>query len=119
MIFHEQPTDPWNEIDFRLLEAYQIIEQETCAACGQPIWLCRSEDRNLTFELHTTTCYGDKRIKEWTDKQNKKKKPSHGELPWLKPCMIRFDEEGKPYNDYENLPTRKDYYAAKVVNEDG
>ena len=119
MIFHEQPTDPWVEVDFKLLEAYQIIEQETCSSCGQPIWLCRSEDQRLGFELHTSTCYGDKKIKEWSEKQSKKKKTSYGELPWLKPYITCFDEDGKPYSDYENLPTRKDYYTAKAVEANG
>lgn len=75
MIFYEQPTDPWTIFDFKLLEAYQILQDETCPNCGQPVWLCRSTDGNVNIKIRKATCYVTKTLdrKKASDEKAKRK----------------------------------------------
>ena len=62
MLFYDQPTDPWTEYDFKILEAYQILQDETCPSCGNPTWLCRSESNRIGWKVKSTTCYATKEL---------------------------------------------------------
>ena len=107
MIFHEQPTDPWTPYDFMLLEAYQILQDETCNQCGNPIWVCRSEDPNVTFKIRNSVCFADREFKKWEKSKQKQAErlkkgawePEPGE-EWY-PVAVTVD--GGP------LPSRNDY----------
>jgi len=109
MVFHEQPTDPWTPADFKLIEAYQTLEQETCNECGNSLWLCRSEDPTLLFEITTSTCNGKAELEKWHDEENKKTKKSNGVIPSATPYRLTWVDQ-KPVKDYVNLPTRSDFY---------
>jgi hypothetical protein len=103
MIFHEQPSDPWTPFDFMLLEAYQMLQEETCAECGNPIWVCRNDNaHNVGFKVKTSTCYAKAELDKWHDKQSKKDgaKNNFGEIPYVVPYT--YDES--------DLPTRTSYY---------
>lgn len=103
MLFHEQPTDPWNEFDFLLVEAMQILEDETCSNCGNPIWICRNDDAsNVGFKVKTSVCYASAEMEKWNERQEKQKnkKKTYGESPYVIPYT---------YDD-SPLPTRTQYY---------
>lgn len=102
MLFHEQPTDPWNEFDFLLVEALQILEDETCRECGNPIWICRNEEAaHVGFKVKTSTCFAKAEMDRWQAAQEKKgKKSTPGELPYV----IAFTYDDGP------MPTRMSYY---------
>jgi hypothetical protein len=104
LLFREQPTDPWNEFDFLLVEAYQMLEDETCTECGNPIWICRNESAtNVGFKIKTTKCFAKAELDKWNEKQEKKKaKLSHGEMPYIVPYTY---DEGP-------MPSRKQYYQS-------
>ena len=72
-MFHEQPTDPWVPFDFKLLEAYQILEDETCPLCNKPVWICRSDDPRVQFKVREATCFADRELKKWEDNRDRKK----------------------------------------------
>ena len=107
MIFHEQPTDPWNDFDFKLLEAYQILEDETCPLCNQPIWLCRSDSSELQFKVKSATCFADRELKLAEEKRNSKnksdaaKRKEFGKYYFTEPYML----------NEADLPTRRDYLS--------
>lgn len=65
MIFHEPPSDPWVAFDFKLLEAYQILQDETCPSCGNPIWICRSSNHRIRFKMQKSVCFAEKYEEEW------------------------------------------------------
>lgn len=71
MVFYQQPNMPWTEFDFKLLEAYQILQDETCPSCGNPIWICRTENRDVRFKMQSTTCFADREQQKW-EKQKRK-----------------------------------------------
>ncbi|MGK3946948.1 hypothetical protein ABK046_52350, partial [Streptomyces caeruleatus] len=68
-----------------LVEALQILEDETCAECGNPIWVCRNDEApNVGFKIKMTRCYAKAELDRWREKQDKKKaKPSPGEMPYI------------------------------------
>ena len=104
MLFHEQPSDPWIPFDFMLLEAYQILQDETCSDCGNPIWICRNDNAsNVGFKIKTSKCYAKAELERWQEKEDKKKssKKAYGESPYV----IAYT-----YDDSE-LPTRSSYYS--------
>lgn len=118
MIFYEQPTDPWVKFDFMLIEAYQILQDETCPKCGHPVWLCRSESNAVQFKVSPNVCYAERALKEYEDQ----KKP-HGE---------RADGKAKkewgvffstapfvPQNVEGDLPTRGQFYDEMTAKHAG
>lgn len=58
MILGEQPTEEWKPYDFKLLEAFQTLQDETCQHCGNPIWLCRSGNPDLKAKVKSARCQG-------------------------------------------------------------
>jgi hypothetical protein len=103
MLFQEQPSDPWTRFDFMLLEAYQILEDETCGQCGNPVWICRNEKaHNVGFKVKTAKCFAAAELERWQEKQEKKqsKKKTYGESPYTVPYT---------YDDSE-MPTRASFY---------
>lgn len=104
MLFHEQPTDPWNDFDFLLVEAMQILEDETCNECGNPIWVCRNEDAtHVGFKIKTTICYGKAELDRWQAAQEKRnKKLGPGEMPYI----LAYTYDDSP------MPTRASFYKS-------
>jgi hypothetical protein len=103
MLFQEQPTDPWTRFDFLLLEAYQILQDETCADCGSPIWICRNESAsNVGFKIKTSRCFAKAELEKWQEREEKRKgsKKKYGESPYVIPYT---------YDDTP-LPSRSSFY---------
>lgn len=111
LIFHEQPTDPWIPFDFKLLEAYQILQDELCPKCGHPVWLCRSTSQNVEFKVGTAYCAGERALKEHEAAQmtsserrkiDKKERAGWGRFYYVRPDV--------PANVEGDLPGRREYY---------
>lgn len=113
MLFYAQPDEPWTPFDFKILEAYQIMEDEQCPKCGQPIWLCRSTDNRIEWKLDSSICYASRKQEEsqWY-RHNPKKKPDKSErADWGKSY---FPVPFVPDNVGGELPTRDEFYASLV-----
>lgn len=99
-----------------MVEAYQILQDETCPTCGNPIWICRSENPNLRFKMESSVCFADREQRLWEERKHRNAKnagkkdgwePAPGEQWFAVPTMVNG----------EHLPTRNDYYrelAAKM-----
>jgi len=111
MIFHVQPDTPWEPYDFSLLEAYQILQDETCPKCGQPVWLCRSTDNRIEFKVEETVCYATRAIEEKNARKEKKNKKISADEKhsW---GLIQYAVPFVPENIGAELPTRKDFYES-------
>ena len=85
-----------------LIEALQILEDETCAECGNPIWVCRNDEaHNVGFKIKMTRCYAKAELDKWREKQEKKKSKSvPGEMPYI----VSFTYDEGP------MPSRASYY---------
>lgn len=113
MIFHEQPSEPWTKHDFLLLEAYQILKDETCPKCGHPVWLCRSHSNTFSWKVESYVCQADRLLqeKQWYRTADKGTKPDAKErAEWGK----EYYAVPVPLADagYTELPTRLDYYKS-------
>lgn len=113
MVFHKQPSDPWEHGDFKLLEAYQILQDETCGSCGQPIWLCDYDNDSakegspvIGWEVNRRICRASAAIEKHRGSDNYHAKP--GESLYATPFTYVFNEDSVN-KDYEKLPTRNDY----------
>lgn len=97
----KDPSEGWSREDKKLAIALTILEHETCSKCGQPIWLCRSSDRNLLFKTAKATCYATAEFEKASKKkQNENLKP--GEYMYVSPFML----------DDSPLPSRQDYLVS-------
>jgi hypothetical protein len=105
MFFHEQPSDPWTKFDFMLLEAYQILKDETCGDCGNPIWICRNEfASNVGFKVKTTTCFAKAELEKHHERLSKSElsKKSYGETDYT----VAYTYDDSP------MPSRLSYLKA-------
>ena len=95
----KQPTDPWTQVDKKLALAWTVLQRETCKQCGQPLWICRSSERDLGFSVRTDVCYASAELEKWktTKRASSLKK---GEHPYVV-AQMRKDEQP--------MPTRKRY----------
>lgn len=115
MVYHQQPDEEWTTLDFQLLEAYQVIEDEKCPQCGQPVWLCRSTDSNVEWTVKESICYSSRAKEEKEARRNKKtrakvkasERAAWGRIEYAVPRIMSAAPEGT------KLPTRKDFYVAQ------
>lgn len=104
MVFYAQPTDPWEPYDFKLLEAYQILQDETCSMCGQPIWICRSDSSNVRIKVRKTQCNVSAELEKKQESDEKRKsKLKPGEYYYT---VVETYDKGP-------LPTRREFYKAQ------
>lgn len=81
----------------------QILEDETCAMCGNPIWICRNEEAaNVGFKIKVATCFAKAELDKWQEQEDKResKRVKHGQYPYTVPYT---------YDDSE-MPSRQEYY---------
>jgi hypothetical protein len=92
------PSEEWSREDKKLAMAWTSLKRETCGNCGQPLWICRSSNKNLTFAVRKATCYSKAEVEKF---QNKKPAPKlkPGEYVYTVPTML----------DKSPLPSRRDY----------
>lgn len=90
-------------MDFLLVEAMQILEDETCPECGSPIWVCRNEfASNIGFKVRTSICYARAELERWQEQEEKKKssKKDYGVSPYTVPYTY----------DGSAMPSRMQFY---------
>lgn len=93
-----------------MLEAYQILQDETCNECGNPIWICRNEDaHSVGFKVKTATCFAKAELDRWQEKEEKKKtkKKAYGQYPYVIPYTY----------DKSDFPTRQSYYESLIQGD--
>lgn len=93
MLMDKQPSEGWSREDKKLAIALTILKNETCTKCGQPLWICRSDDKNLLFKTAKGLCYATQQFeKDSKKKQNENLKP--GEFLYTVPYM--YDDSALP-----------------------
>lgn len=106
MILHEQPSEPWNDHDFLLIEAYEIFQSERCS-CGLLIYMCHSEDDAIQFDVHEDVCAAKVAV------ETKESKYKDGDRP-KGTRLVPF-----PFmtNGEEFITLREPYYAAEAKRQ--
>lgn len=104
----KQPTDPWTQQDKKLAVAWTILNKETCKECGNPLWICRSENKYLGFKVQKAHCYAKAELQKWEGSAaGKNLKP--GDYPYVVPKM--YDKE-------MSLPTRSEYIEQLIEDSE-
>lgn len=100
LLIYDAKTSPteWSQMDKKLVMAWTILQKETCQMCGQPLWICRSSEKNLQFKVRRDLCYASAELEKWK-KSKAAKNLKDGEYPYVVADMIGD----------ENLPSRKAY----------
>jgi hypothetical protein len=75
----------------KLEDALQIVEDETCQECGQPIWICHSTLGHITFSVKNSICYAEEPLHKAREALSKTK--SVGKHPYV---VADFGDEGRP-----------------------
>lgn len=97
----KKPSSNWSMWDHKLAVAFSRLNAEMCDKCGNPIWLCRTSDSRVRFEVDTYICYADKELsKRREEREKRKKKLKDGEYEFVRAVPDMNAE----------LPTRDDYY---------
>lgn len=114
MLFHTQPDTPWEPLDFKLIEAFQMLEDETCPKCGQPTWLCRNPDPRVEFRVEETVCFATKAVEEkrfsrQNTGKNKKAATPAERKSW---GLVEYPVPFVPKSVGGELPLRSEYYQA-------
>jgi hypothetical protein len=99
MFTDRQPEDGWSKADKKLAIAWTILQRETCRECGQPLWICRSSNKNLLFSVRTDLCYAKAELEKWQDGP-RAKKLKRGEHPYI---------SAKMRNEKDPMPSRLTY----------
>lgn len=107
LLTDKQPTEGWSRADKKLAIAWTILKKETCNQCGQPLWICRSSNKNLTFSVRKGVCYAKAELDKWEKKNGKDLKP--GEAPYVMPKMYN----GNPVH----LENRRMTYLQEQADE--
>jgi len=93
-----KPNEGWTAYDKKLALAWTVLQKETCGICSQPLWICRSSNKNLTFSIRTDVCYASRDLEKFK-KSQRGKNLKDGEYPYIVPKM---------YDD-SRLPSRREW----------
>lgn len=104
------PQGQWLEIDYKLQDAFFVLDSETCSICNNPVWLCHSTDNRIEFVVKTRTCYAKADIEAF-EKTKDGKSLGEGEYLIAQPIGI---EDGN--GEREPLPTRQEAYS-RIQND--
>ena len=104
----KQPYSKWNELDYILLEAFQLYEDEMVKEVGLPYWMTRSIDPDIQFIVDERYDAASAALSLWNEAESnrKKKKKRHG----IMPMVVAVDASGQPLV-YGGLK-RQDFHLA-------
>lgn len=103
LLSESQPSDPWSRADKKLALAYTILQRETCAKCGQPLWVCRSTNPELTFKAKKAVCFASQELEKYAESKNGKTLKK-GEYIYAVPVL--------GYDETKPLPSRREYFES-------
>lgn len=101
LLTDKDPSESWSRADKKLAVAYTIMKRETCSKCGQPIWICRSTNKDLTFKPTKAKCFATEEYEKYADSKNGKNLKK-GEYFFVAPQMAGD----------QPLPSRREYHES-------
>lgn len=100
------PHSGWEELDYKLQDAYFTMDNEKCTICNNPVWLCHSTDNRIDFKVEVRTCHAKAEIESY-EGSKKGKDLGNGEYAIAVPIGIEFSN-----GEHEPLPTRIEAYKS-------
>lgn len=74
----DDPNSGWTPMDWRLQEAYWVLDRERCPQCGNAVWYCHSTDNRIDFVVSKRICYAKAEIGDY-EKTNSRDELGAGE----------------------------------------
>jgi len=111
LVLGKDSNDGWGEWDTLLAKAYQRFLEELCQQCGNPKYLCHTDDNRVEFVLRTDDCaataVAEKEQANRAEKQRKNPNSvTYGEKVFAEPKLtLDAIEEGMEFSDF-----RRPYY---------
>lgn len=78
-LFRAQPTDPWEDFDFALIEAYQTIQDEIRSKCASGLGCADPPATSFTSKVSKTTCQATRALEQYKDGKKKPKERANAE----------------------------------------
>lgn len=104
LLCESDPHGEWEAFDYKLVDAYYMMDTERCKLCNNPVWLCHSNDNRIEFNVKVSTCYAKAELEDY-DKTRKGKDMGSGEYTVAVPIGIENMD-----GSFEPLPTRHEAY---------
>ena len=73
LILGKQKSSLPTKWDLLLAEAEKTLEMERCPQCGNPRWVCQSDDSDIDFRVYDETCNAMRKKQQQEEKNSKKK----------------------------------------------
>lgn len=110
LVLSRQPDKPWTRLDFLLMEAYQVYEDEMSKSSGIPVWLTRSLDPDIGFVVEERTDQADAALEKY-DKEHSGDKKKFGTTRFA----VATDSIGNPI-EYDGH-TRHRFQVSAIQDE--
>lgn len=110
LLLHKQPYSKWNKLDFLLLHAYQIHEDEISSNSGLPVWVTRSIDPEIRLAVDERTDQADALLAAWDKKHSGNEKKAG-----VSRFVVVLGQDGEPF-DYGGL-TRQRFREAAIQEQ--
>lgn len=107
----ELPAE-WDHFDFKLIEAFQMLNDETCPKCSQPIWLCRTDSEEFGFKVRSAVCFAERTLEADKSRREKSKPTQEQKMDWGK--YYYPVPELSPTAKRKDFPTRQEFFAGKM-----
>lgn len=108
-----QPHSEWDDLDFELMDALDVLEREMNDSTGLPRWLTGTGSPDVDFVVDTGVDYGQAALDKWDEQQSEKKKKPHGQFRFLVPQAL---VEGVPIEGWQ-ARERSLLYAASQLEQ--
>lgn len=100
------------EWDLLLAEAEVLVELERCKQCGQPRYVCQSDDPDIAFEIREEVCYATQARAKAEKTRNKGKKPEDV------PAGVMLGTEPYTYSQTPLEELRNPFYEQKAKDRE-
>jgi len=109
LLMNRQPYSKWDGLDRLLLRAYQTYEDEKSGETGLPLWLTRSGDPDIHFNVEAREDYAAAALAKWDKEQaDKGDKAAKG----MSRYAVPVNADGKPI-EYGGV-TRQQFREAAI-----
>ena len=106
LILGKDSHKPWSRTDIVLAKAYQRFLNELCQQCGNPKYLCHSDDNRIQFRVAYDECASNAVAeKEQARISKEQKSPKYGRNVYAEPFLtedavadgLEFSDFRRPY----------------------
>ena len=101
LILGKDSKKRWSRYDTLFAKAYQRFLNEICQQCGNPKYLCRTDDNRVQFKVAYDECAASAVAEREQAKIAKEKNPRHGTQVYAEPFLTEDAiADGMEFSDF-------------------